>query len=438
MPSTITSLSAHRGEILHCTGNPFTEGINAITHIAEGLLIIDQGHIVACGDYTTLHPQWQTALAHKQCAIEDHTGLLVPGFVDAHVHYPQLDIIGSYGNSLLDWLEQYTFPAEKAFADARHAARVAERFLQAILQRGTTTAMVYGTVHPQSVETFFQAAHARDLRMICGKALMDRNAPEYLQDTAQQGIRDTQTLIERWHGKARLAVAVTPRFAPTSTPTQLQLAGDLLRAWPDLYLQTHLSETRQEVAWVKTLYPDAHHYLDVYDRAGLVGPRSMLGHCIYLDNAEWTLLRTRNARIAHCPSSNFFLGSGLFDAQRARQEQVCFALGSDVGAGTSLSMLDTAGDAYLTSALRGHPLHPEEMFYLLTLGGAHALHLDHHIGNFATGKEADFIEISIPSDPLLKAHLERNNSPLARLFHLAITKQGAQAVTAVYIKGVKQ
>lgn len=438
MPSTTTALSAHRGEILHCTGNPFIDGVNAIEHHADGLLIIDQGHIVACGDYTTLFPQWQTRLAAMPVGVETHQGLLMPGFVDCHVHYPQLDIMGSYGNSLLDWLDQYTFPAEKAFSDNHHAKQVAARFLQAILQRGTTTAMVYGTVHPQSVDTFFQAAQERHLRMICGKALMDRNAPEYLQDTAQQGVRDTQTLIERWHGKARLAVAVTPRFAPTSTPLQLQLAGDLLNAWPDLYMQTHLSETREEVAWVKTLYPDARHYLDVYDRAGLIGPRSMLGHCIYLEDAEWALLHARNARIAHCPSSNFFLGSGLFDAQRARQEHVCFALGSDVGAGTSLSMLDTAGDAYLTSALRGQPLHPEEMFYLLTLGGAHALHLDDHIGNFTAGKEADFIEIGIPPDPLLEANLERSGCPLARLFHLAITKQGARAVTAVYIKGVKQ
>lgn len=432
------ALHAHRGEILHCTGNPFVSGKHAVEHVMDGLLIIDQGHIVACGAYDTLYPQWQTVLTAADTDIECHAGLLLPGLVDCHVHYPQLDIIGSYGNTLLDWLDQYTFPAEKAFADFTHAQQVAERFLQALLRRGTTTAMVYGTVHAHSVDAFFQAAAPRDLRMICGKALMDRNAPGYLQDTATQGFQDTQSLIERWHDKARFAIAVTPRFAPTSTPLQLQLAGDLLKTHPSLYLQTHLSETQQEVDWVKALFPDARHYLDVYDRAGLVGPRSMFGHGIYLEDAEWALLKSRNARIAHCPSSNFFLGSGLFDAHRARQEGVLMGLGSDIGAGTSLSMLDTAGDAYLTSALRGHPLHPEEMLWLLTLGGAQALQLDELIGNFASGKEADFIEIVIPDDSLLNAQPDHKRCPLERLFQLAITKQGAQAVQSVYIKGVKQ
>lgn len=438
MPSPASTISAHRGELLHCTGNPFTEGVTAIEHIPDGLMILEQGHIVACGAYHWLQPLWAERLAAAHGTPQHHSGLLVPGLVDCHVHFPQLDIIGSHGNTLLDWLQHYTFPAEKAFADLGHAETVAKRFLDAILRRGTTTAMVYGTVHRQSVDAFFQVAGARNLRMICGKSLMDRNTPADLQDTAQQGTDDTLALIERWHGKARLGVAVTPRFAPTSTPLQLQLAGELLKAYPSVYLQTHLSETRDEVAWVKALYPNARHYLDVYDRAGLIGPRSVLGHCIHLEDAEWALLHTRNARIAHCPSSNFFLGSGLFDAQRARQEQVTFALGSDVGAGTSLSMIDTAGDAYLTSALRGQPLQPGEMFYLATLGGARVLQLDTHIGNFAPGKEADFIEIGIPEDPLQQASLANTADPLARFFHLAITKQGAQAVTEVYIKGVKQ
>lgn len=430
--------TAHRGEILHCQGNPFTEGMTAIEHLPDGLLILKDGHIVDCGQADIVLNQWQPHL-NDQSVIVPHSGLLVPGFVDCHVHYPQLDIIGSHGNSLLDWLEQYTFPAERAFADPFHAEQIAERFLQAVLRRGTTTAMVYGTVHPQSVDVFFQRALARDMRMICGKPLMDRNAPEFLRDETEQGIRDTQTLIERWHHRARLGYAVTPRFAPSSSPRQMQLAGELRKAWPDLYIQTHIAENRKEVAWVKTLFPDIATYLDVYDHFGLVGERTMLGHCIHLEDAEWALLKQRDARIAHCPSSNFFLGSGLFDSAKARAEGICFALGSDVGAGTSLSMLDTAGDAYLTSSLKGAPLLPEELFYLITLGGARALHLDAHIGNFAAGKEADFIEIVIPDDPLLQTRLaDTTADPLARLFHLAITKQGANAVKSVFIKGVKQ
>lgn len=437
MPGQDT-LTAHRGEILHCKGNPFTDGLQAIEHLPDGLLILDQGHIVACGEADALLTQWSSRLT-GQSAIVQHSGLLMPGFVDCHVHYPQIDIIGSHGNTLLDWLDQYTFPAERAFQDPEHAAHVAERFLQAVLRRGTTTAMVYGTVHPHSVDVFFQQALARDLRMICGKPLMDRNTPDYLCDEAEQGVRDSQHLIERWHNRARLAYAVTPRFAPSSTPRQMQLAGELCKTWPDIYVQTHIAETRQEVDWVKTLFPDIPTYLDVYDHFGLVSERSMLGHCIHLQDAEWALLKQRNARIAHCPSSNFFLGSGLFDAAHARAEGICFALGSDVGAGTSLSMLDTAGDAYLTSALRGHPLKPEELFYLITLGGAHALHIHDRIGNFAPGKEADFVELGIPDDPLLQARLSNTAmSPLDRVFHLAITKQGANAVKSVFIKGVKQ
>jgi guanine deaminase len=431
-------LSAHRGEILHCTGNPFHAGIHAVEHIPDGLLMVDRGRIVACGPADDLLPRWQ-AQFRDQSAIVQHPGLLVPGFIDCHVHYPQLDIIGSPGKTLLDWLERYTFPAERALADPAHAQWLAERFLQAVLKRGTTTAMVYGTVHPHSVDVFFQQALARDLRMICGKPLMDRNAPDYLRDTAEQGIRDTRDLIERWHHRGRLAYAVTPRFAPSSTPLQLQLAGELRKTWPDLYIQTHLAETREEVAWVKTLFPDIPTYLDVYDRAGLIGDHTMLGHCIYLEDTEWTLLKARDARIAHCPSSNFFLGSGLFDAARARAEGICFALGSDVGAGTSLSMLDTAGDAYLTSALQGNPLYPAELFYLITLGGAQALNLDTQLGNFAVGKEADFIEIA-PADAVIDPMGARSTpaDPLERLFQLAITKQGTNAVTSVFIKGVKQ
>lgn len=455
MHSVTPALSAHRGEILHCTGNPFLQGMAAIEHWRDGLLIIDQGLILACGDYAALYPQWNTILNSMQpeqrqstlsptlspalsSSIVQHAGLLVPGFIDCHVHYPQLDIIGSHGNSLLDWLTHTTFPAESTLADPQAARELAERFLQAELRNGTTTAMVYGTRHPHSVDAFMQAAEKRDLRMICGKSLMDRHCPPELRDDTLGSIQDTRELITRWHNRARLAIAVTPRFAPSSTETQLEAAGQLLKEWPDLYMQTHLAETRAEVEWVKTLYPSAKHYLDVYDRADLIRNRSVLGHCIYLHDKEWKLLAKRQARIAHCPSSNFFLGSGIFNAHRARQENILFALGSDVGAGTSLSMLDTAGDAYLASALNGHPLTPAELFYLITAGAAAVLHCESTLGNFSCGKEADFIEILAPENDIPPGATTTAHDPLAMLFHLAITKQGSRAVNSVYIKGVKQ
>lgn len=323
-------------------------------------------------------------------AREDHRGrLILPGFVDTHVHSPQLDVIGSFGAALLDWLETYTFPAERAWADPDVAAAGSARFLDALLAHGTTAAAVFPTVHKTSVEALFGAAHARGMRLVTGKCLMDRNAPEGLRDTVAEAERDCTDLIERWHGRGRNAYAVTVRFAPTSTPAQLALAGALCAADPTLYMQTHVAENPAEVRWVAELFPEARSYLDVYARAGLLHPRAILAHGVWLDDADRAALRDAGAQIAHCPSSNLFLGSGLFDWHAGRHAGVAVSLATDVGGGTSLCQLRTLADAYKVQALRGERLSAWVALHAVTRGAAEALQLGHEIGSLEAGAVAD-------------------------------------------------
>jgi guanine deaminase len=326
-------------------------------------------------------PQW-----HR----EDHRGrLLLPGFVDTHVHCPQIGVIASYGTALLDWLETYTFPAERAWADAEVAAAGAAHFLDALLAHGTTSAVVFPTVHKVSAEALFGAAHARGMRMIAGKVLMDRHAPDGLRDDVARAEADCIDLIDRWHGRGRNAYAVTVRFAPTSTREQLAMAGALCRADPTLYMQTHVAENRAEVAWVAELFPEARSYLDVYARHHLLHPRAVLAHGIWLDDADRRLLRECGAQIAHSPSSNLFLGSGLFDWQAARHAGVAVSVASDVGGGTSLSMQRTLADAYKVQAMRGQRLTAWCALHAATRGAAEALGLGHEIGGLERGQMAD-------------------------------------------------
>jgi guanine deaminase len=321
---------------------------------------------------------------------EDHRGrLILPGFIDTHVHSPQLDVIGSYGTALLDWLETYTFPAERAWADPDVAAAGSARFLDALLAHGTTSAAVFPTVHKTSVDALFGAAHARGMRMIAGKCLMDRHAPDGLRDTVAEAERDCADLIDRWHGRGRNAYAVTVRFAPTSTPAQLAMAGALCAADPTLYMQTHVAENEAEVRWVAELFPEARSYLDVYARAGLLHPRAILAHGIWLDADDRAALRDAGAQIAHCPSSNLFLGSGLFDWHGCRAAGVAVSLASDVGGGTSLCQLRTAADAYKMQALRGERLTAWAALHAATRGAAEALQLGHEIGSLEPGLMAD-------------------------------------------------
>ncbi|MGV5393835.1 guanine deaminase [Pseudomonas aeruginosa] len=408
------SSSAHRGRILHFLGDPAKLGDKAWEYFEDGLLWIEHGHVRALDHAAYLLPQLPADLP-----LEEHPQrLLLPGFVDCHVHYPQLGVIASYGTQLLDWLETHTFPAEQRFADAGYAAAQAELFLDELLRHGTTTALVFGTVHAVSAEAFFQAAQKRRLRMIAGKVLMDRNAPPALCDTAASGYAESRALIERWHGNGRLQYAVTPRFAPTSSPEQLAAAARLLDEYPGVYLHTHLSENLKEVAWVGELFPQAQDYLDVYHRAGLVGERSVFAHGIHLSERECRCLAHKNAALAHCPSSNLFIGSGLFDLGRAQQYGIRVGIGSDVGGGTSLSLLANLADAYKIQQLRGTSLDPFQALYLATLGGARALDLDGLVGNFLPGREADFVALDLAATPMIAQRMEHARGLADTLFVL--------------------
>jgi guanine deaminase len=392
--------AAHRGRFLHLGADPATGG--AMHYLEDGLMRIDTSGRVA-----SLEPA-VSALASLAPGIPviDHAGaLIVPGFVDAHVHYPQCGVIAAWGTQLLDWLQRYTFPAEGRFDDARLARRTADFFLDELLRNGTTTALVFGTVHPVSVDAFFTACSERNLRMLCGKVMMDRNAPDYLLDTAESSYEQSAELIERWHGRNRLEYAVTPRFAPTSTSRQLQFAARLLDEYPGVRLHTHLSENHEECRWVAQLFPDSRDYVDVYDRHQLLGQHSVFAHALHLSDREWTRLGTTSSAVAFCPRSNLFIGSGLFDLARADRHGVRVALGSDVGGGDSFSLPANVNEAYKVLQLQGQNLDPLRALYLATLGGARALGLDHAIGNFEVGKEADFVVLDGSCTPLMACRL---------------------------------
>jgi guanine deaminase len=385
---------------LDLIADPFYDDVSAsVRYIPDGVLVIEAGKIKAIAPYAEIRAQY------PHLPITDYTNhLIIPGLIDTHIHFPQMEMIAAYGEQLLTWLNTYTFPTEAQFKDPAYAAHVAEQFLTELLRNGTTTALVFATVHPESVEAFFTAAQARRLRMISGKVLMDRHAPDNLRDTPEQAYHDSKALIKKWHGCDRLLYAVTPRFAATSSPEQLQVAGQLLAEFPDVYLHTHLSENTDEVAWVRELFPDHENYLDVYDRAGLVGNRSIFAHGVQLSPAEFARLSVTEAAIAFCPTSNLFLGSGLFKLEQAKNpdQPIKLGLGTDIGAGTSFSLLQTSNEAYKVAQLRRQTLSPFQALFLATLGGAQALNLDPLLGNFNPGKEADFIVLDRRATPLLQ------------------------------------
>ena len=347
---------------------------------------------------------------------ELHPGrLILPGFIDTHVHSAQVDVLGAYGTALLDWLEQHTFPAERRMADANHAAYISSLFLDGLLAAGTTAAMVFPTVHKVSVDALFSAAEQRGMRLIAGKVLMDRHAPDFLRDDVVQSERDNVDLIARWHGRSRLAYAVTPRFAPTSTEAQLAMAGALMAATPGLYMQTHVAENTDEVRWVAQLFPRARSYLDVYRHYGLLGPRAMLAHAIWLDADDRALLAQSGAAIAHCPSSNLFLGSGLFDWAAAGTAGAAVTMGTDVGGGTSLSMPRTLADAYKVQALAGRRVTAWALLHAATRGAAEALHLGGEIGSLDIGAMADVVVWDRAASPV-----EARRQSVARDLHDAV------------------
>jgi guanine deaminase len=420
---------ALRGDLLDFTGAP-EWGATAspvVRFRPDHWLMIEGGRIVGA----------QAEAPDASWPRHDHSGqLILPGFIDTHVHSPQLDVIASYGTELLDWLNTYTFPAEQRYADVAEAEAGAARFLDALLAHGTTSAVVFPTVHKASTEALFAAAQARGMRLITGKVLMDRHAPDGLRDTVAQAELDCTDLIQRWHGTGRLAFAVTVRFAPTSSPEQLAMAGALCQAHPGLYMQTHVAENRDEVRWVKELFPEARSYLDVYARAGLLGTRSVLAHGIWLDDDDRAALRESGAQIAHSPSSNLFLGSGLFDWRTAEAAGAAVSVATDVGGGTSLCQLRSLQDAYKIQALRGERLTAWKALHAATRGAAEALSLGDEIGSLEPGRMADVCVWDWATGPVAQRRLS-----LARDLHEKVfawmTLGDERNLAATYVAGLR-
>jgi len=422
---------AYRAALLHMLDDPCRAPAEAAwAHHADGLLVVEDGHVAAFGPYADLAPRLPaetplTAFPGK---------LIVPGFVDAHIHYPQTDVVAAWGAQLLDWLDTHTFPAEQAFADRAHADEAAAFFLDELLRNGTTSALVFGTVHKTSVEALFDAALARDMRLIAGKVLMDRNAPPGLTDTVETGRADTEALIRAWRGRGRLGYAVTPRFAVTSSDAQLAMAGEVARAHPEVLIHTHMSESLAEAARVGDLFPQARDYLDVYARHGLVTSRSVFAHCVHTSDDALRRMRQAGAAAAFCPSSNLLLGSGLFSLKQACDCGVTVGLGTDIGAGASFSLPHMMGEAYKVGQLAGETLDPMHAFYLATLAGARALRIDDKVGNLAPGKEADFLVLDLAATPLMARRAGAAASIAEQLFILSVLGDD-RAIARTYLAG---
>lgn len=428
-PPSRTLTRAIRGRVLHFLRDPQFHD-DAYQYWEDGVLIVTAGRITAAGDYAEL-----AARIPAGARIDDHRGkLIVPGFIDTHVHYPQTDIIASPSPGLLHWLDTYTFPEERRFSEPAYAAGVASFFTDELLRNGTTSAMVWSTVHAASAEALFAESERRNMRMITGKVLMDRNCPEFLRDTAESGVRESADLLSRWHGRARLAYAITPRFAPTSTEAQLAACGELARAHPDAFIQTHVAENRDEVKWAAELFPDARSYLDVYDRHGLLRQGAFYGHAIYLDQDDRKRLADSGAAVAHCPTSNLFLGSGFYDFHQSDANRLHLTLATDVGGGTSFSMLRTMNAAHKVARMGGYHLSALRMFFLATRGAAEALGWADRIGSFAAGNEADVIVLDPAATPLIARRSERAATLEEQLFAFAMLGDD-RVVDTVYVMG---
>lgn len=399
------------GQTLAFTGDPFREGPGAARHEARGGVLVGDGRILATGPAEILRA------AHPQARVTDHGDALISaGFVDCHMHYPQTGMIASWGARLIDWLQGYTFPEEMRLADPAVAAETAARACDLALLHGTTSLASFCTSAPGSVDALFAAAETRGMRIIAGKTCMDRNAPPGLTDTAQRAHDESAALIARWHGRGRAVYAITPRFAPTSSPGQLAALGALRKAHPDLPVQTHLAEQTEEVAWVSELFPEARDYLDVYERHGLGGAGAVFGHAIHLTAGERARLVATGAGLAHCPTSNAFLGSGLFDLVGLKAAGVKVGLATDTGAGSSFSMLRTMAAAYEIAQLSGHAVHPAALWWLATEGSAGVLGLAGRIGRLAPGAEADLVVIDLASTPVIAQRAARAGDVWEALF----------------------
>jgi guanine deaminase len=398
----------------------------------DGGLLLRDGSIVAAGAYADVEKNADEG-AKK---IDHRPHLLLPGFIDAHAHFPQMQVIASYGAELLDWLNTYTFPEETKFQNAQHGRRIARLFLDEMLRHGTTTVAAYCSVHKESAEAFFTESHDRNMLNIAGKVMMDGNAPAGVLDTPQSGYDDSKALIAEWHGKGRQHYAITPRFAITSSPEQLEMAGALCREYPDLHVQTHLSENHAEIAFTLQLYPQARDYTDVYERYGLLGRKSLLGHCIHLSEREADVLSDTGSVAVFCPTSNLFLGSGLFDYQRyrTRDKALRIAAATDVGGGTNYSMLRTMDEGYKIIALNGEKLNPFQSFWQITRGNAEVLSVVEKIGTLDQGSDADIVVLDARATPAMRLRMETADTLAEELFLLQ-TLGDDRAVREVYVAG---
>jgi guanine deaminase len=426
-------VTAIRGAVLTFTGDPFLEdSTRCMRYESDAVVAMRGGLIVDFGTAADILPQLSPGT--KVTSYAD--SLMMAGFIDAHVHYPQTSIVASPAAHLMDWLDRYTYAAEQQFSDRDHARDAARVFIRECLRAGTTTAAVFCTVHPESVDAFFEVALSHNMRMIAGKVLMDRNAPQKLTDTAQRGYDESKALIARWHGRGRLSYAVSPRFAVTSSHEQMDLAGSLWREHDGTFLQSHVAENRHEVDRVKALFPKCRGYLDVYDHHGMLGSRAIYGHGIWLAEDELARCHASGTALAHCPTSNMFLGSGLFDVANARKAQrpVRVALATDVGGGARFSMLSTMHDAYKVARLGGRSLSAAHAFYLATRGAAHALYMEDRIGSIAKGMEADVVVLDLKSTPLIE-HRMRHCKDIDEALFVQMILGDERAIRVVYIAG---
>lgn len=425
MNTELASRLALKGRVL-----TFTDSPDNYNYWETGCVIIEGRVITSVGDRKSV------LIPHDALIVDYGKDLILPGFVDGHAHYPQMNVIASFGAKLIDWLNNFTFPEEAKFSDRSYASGIAKFFLSELLRNGYTTSSVFCTTHPQSVDEFFSQADQLGLRMIAGKVLMDRNGPESLLDTAQSGYDQSRTLIDKWHRKNRSLYAITPRFAPTSTPEQLEVSGALYKECEGVYIQSHVAENVDEISWVAQLFPQMTSYLDVYSQFGLLGPRALYGHGIHFSNIDIEMVRDTDTSIIHCPTSNLFLGSGLFEYQKFKEAGVRVALGTDVGGGSTLSPFATMKAAYEIAQFDNYSLTPFEAFYMLTIGGAEALHLEDKIGRIAPGYEADLTIINLESTDIIKNRIKHANE-LAEILFLQIILADDRAIRATYANGNK-
>ncbi|MFC4626043.1 guanine deaminase [Daeguia caeni] len=420
-----------RGRVLSFRDEPASaDDHEAYCYYEDGAVLVEGGLIRQSGAYADV-----VAAAGSDFETVDHRPhLIMPGFIDTHIHYPQTQVVASYAANLLEWLNTYTFVAEQKFADEQHAQFITERFLDELIRHGTTTAVAYCSVHPQSADAYFRASQYRGMRMLGGKVMMDRNAPPALCDTAQSGYDDSKALIARWHGVDRLEYVITPRFAITSTPAQMEASGALAAEFPDMCIQTHLSENHDEIAFTKQLYPDAPDYLGIYEHYGLLGNRTLLGHSIHLEAREVAVMAETGAIAVFCPTSNLFLGSGLFDRDRLKANGVRMAVATDIGGGTSFSMLRTLDEGYKVLQLRGQRMNPFQSFYMMTLGNARALSLEDRIGTLEAGTEADLVVLDSCATAPMRLRMAAGATLEQELFLLQ-TMGDDRAIVETYIAG---